>query len=121
MLDAQRSTTTVSWIWGSLLQTIKILRQGVCYQLCVSSSLRIKEDPWLPTRIDFRIPLDLVLPSHIFLVKDLMTTDGRTWDIRQISNLFPNSIKDTILNTKIHDMKQDNLVWMMHSYWYAKR
>lgn len=67
MLDAQRSTTTVSWIWGSLLQTIKILRQGVCYQLCVSSSLRIKEDPWLPTRIDFRIPLDLVLPSHIFL------------------------------------------------------
>lgn len=111
ILDVQRSHTTVSWIWGSILHNVKILQERACYQLGVSSTLRIKGEPWISAKPDFRIPHNLELPPHINLVWDLMAPDGCCWNTRRIHNIFPSPIREYILHTPIHEMEQDNLVW----------
>lgn len=42
ILDVQRSTSTMSWIWGNILQSINTLRDGACYQLGAHSTLKVK-------------------------------------------------------------------------------
>lgn len=71
MLETQISQATVSWIWGSILQSIKLLRAGACYQVGTNSSLKIKVDPWMPNVSNFRILEEMQLPYHFLHIRDL--------------------------------------------------
>lgn len=112
VLDAQLSQTTVSWIWGSILHSIKLLRVGSCYQVGVGSNFKIKGVPWLPDYPKFRIPEDIHIPANIIHIKDLMEQNGTTWNSRLISNIFPMELKTTILKTPIYDQELESLLWI---------
>lgn len=99
VLDAQRSQITFSWIWGSILQSIKLLRAGACYQIGAVSTLEIKRDPWIPS-----------LSGYISTIKDLMSQDGRRWNSNLVTNIFPNELRDKILNTPILESEQERLI-----------
>lgn len=111
ILDVQRSPVTVSWIWGSIIHSIETLRAGACYQIGASSSLNITRDPWIPSLQDFRIPTNLALPDNILHIKHLMEPNGKSWNSNLVSSIFPNHIKENILNTSILEMEHERLIW----------
>lgn len=112
ILDVRQSQATVSWIWGSILNSIKLLRAGSCYQVGNLSSLRIKGTPWLSESLEFRIPADIHIPNNITQIKDLMEHNGTTWNSSLISNIFPMEIRTKILKTPILDKEHEGIVWI---------
>lgn len=112
ILDAQRSQHTVSWIWGSILHSIKLLRAGACYQIGAASTLKIQGVPWLPDYATFRVPEDLPLPAHITRLRDLMDSTGTAWNSPLVASVFPTELSTAILKTPILDKELERLVWL---------
>lgn len=105
----------VSWIWGSILQSTKLLQASICYQVGAQSDLRIKEVSWLPDYPEFRIPDDIQLPDNINQIKDPMEQDGLTWNSSLISRIFPTKIIRYILKTSVLDKELEGPVWIHYT------
>jgi hypothetical protein len=83
----------------SILGAKNTLQKGVCYLVGTRDSIRIWEDPWIPSIENFSPNSSSNITSP-HLVVDLMTEDRLHWDTNILNNLFDPSIVQAIL--KIH-------------------
>lgn len=112
LLDVQGTEKAVSWVWGSIKQCLPFLRKGTCFQVATNSRIRIKEDPWLASSPEFRVPATVDIPPYLYFVRHLMTEDGTAWNVPKVTTLFPPSICHQILQTPILEQGRDRLVWL---------
>ena len=87
-------------------------QKGVCYLVGSRVSIKIWEDPWIPSIENFSLcAIGNINPSPNWIV-DLMTDDKLNWDINKLNNLFDPSTVQVIL--KIHlspAHTQDKIIW----------
>ena len=101
-----------SWLWKGILGARNTLQKGVCYLVGSGVSIKIWEDPWIPSIENFSpCATGNINPSPNWVV-DLMTDDRLNWDINKLNNLFDPSTVQAIL--KIHlspAHTQDKIIW----------
>ena len=100
-----------SWLWKGILGAKNTLQKGVCYLVGTGDSIRIWEDPWIPSIENFSPNSSGNITSPL-LVVDLMTKDRLHWDTNILNNFFDPSIVQAIL--KIHlsvAHPQDKIIW----------
>lgn len=64
------------WIWNAILDSRKSLANGACYWIDSHSTVRIRDDPWIPSTQGFKIPSTIQVHEHLSYVKDLMIPNG---------------------------------------------
>lgn len=55
-LGWQQTQQNSSWIWGGIKKCEELLDNGICYQIGRHSTARIREDAWIPSIKNFKIP-----------------------------------------------------------------
>lgn len=110
-LDMTHAKLAASWVWDSVKHGHSLLRKGACFQIGRNSSVRIKEEPWIPKLETFRVPIDIPIPEELLFVRDLMLSDRASWDRQKIKTLFPSRISSVVLNTPISEREQDIPIW----------
>ncbi|XP_021684459.2 uncharacterized protein LOC110667803 [Hevea brasiliensis] len=80
-----RKSQKASWIWQSLLESRRVLKEGFHSNIRDGSKTLIWKDPWVPSFPNFRVHQPPHCPTNINLVSDLIdhrrliwkTTNGR--------------------------------------------
>lgn len=111
-LSSQWAKKNGSWIWQGLVDSVDNLCAGLCYRVGNPTTLRIWDDPWIPSLPGFTPPLDFRRATSPQRVSDLMFAHHTCWDMNIISSLFPYSIIKEILKIIIPThLEQDQPVW----------
>lgn len=76
------------WIWNGIKNCKDFFLNGVCYQIKSASTLRIREDPWVPDLLNFQSLRQEPLDQYISLVCELMNEDGNMWHVNLIRDIF---------------------------------
>nr|XP_029146216.1 uncharacterized protein LOC114924798 [Arachis hypogaea] len=96
-----------SWIWRSLLQGRKLLKESAKWSIGDGSKVRIWKDNWIAGRSG---PLNSNSTDDS-RVKDLIA-NGEGWNKRKIESMFSQDICKEILSTPVSVMnKEDHLYW----------
>lgn len=72
ILDFHQTTR----IWGSIKASIPTLRVGICFQVGKTSTVRIRDDPWLCNEEGFYIPSEINIPHNVIFLRHLMLSNG---------------------------------------------
>lgn len=99
-LDDLPKPTSCSWIWQCIMMWKYSFLNGACCLVKKSSSLQIREDPWIPKSPKFKLPSDVKILGDMRYVKELMNSNGRSWNVQLINNLMPTMLARSIC--KIH-------------------
>lgn len=95
--DFHRTSPVSSWVWSGIYRCKEALDKGLCFKVGQHSQIRLLDEPWIPDAPCFR---------------DLMHSDGSSWNAQLISAIFPSSLRNLILSTPIFAREQDCLVWV---------
>ena len=79
-----RESTTGSYAWKSILNARDVIRKGMVWRIGNGSSVRIKEDKWLPVKTHRSIvsPLSTIEPGT--RVNSLIKAETGEWDTPEI-------------------------------------
>lgn len=111
LLNSNLTRQSYSWFWGGIKGCLDTLRKGYCFQIGKSSTIRIRDDPWLPSIPGFQIPEDTNIPLHIQVVSDLMYPEGSQWDQEKVCSIFNPQLSKIICETPILDAEHERLIW----------
>jgi hypothetical protein len=68
----------MSYVWRSILKGLGVLKEGIIWRVGDGKSIRIWDDPWLPTRFICR-PATYDEDSPVTFVSELINEDTCTW------------------------------------------
>lgn len=112
LLNSQVESHGASWVWRGIVANIDKVRDHICYKVGNPTLLHIWEDPWIPTLLHYRPPLEYKLAAGPLHLHELISWNGTCWDMASLSSLFPPSIIQEILKIHIPSvLEPDRLIW----------
>uniref|UniRef100_A0A453RMZ8 Uncharacterized protein n=1 Tax=Aegilops tauschii subsp. strangulata TaxID=200361 RepID=A0A453RMZ8_AEGTS len=81
------ATSSASYTFRSILHGRDLLREGLIWRIGDGTSVNIHHANWIPRAGSMR-PLGQVFVPGMTKVAHLLTTDGRSWDINKLQNMF---------------------------------
>lgn len=101
-----------SWLWRSWIGAKNTLQKGIRYQVGDGKSIKIWDTPWLPSCPNFKPRTRKPDNCSLTWVSELMTSDGKTWNLDLIRRIFIKGDAEAILHTPISQLgTRDKLVW----------
>lgn len=121
-LDNEQISNHGSWIWNNILKWMESLKRGLYLKVWSNTSLRIWEDPWIPSIPTFRPPFEFQTPNSPYFISDLMEQGHQEWDRQPILQIFPEHLANAIFKINIPlNVDQDTPIWTSSSvgtfYW----
>ncbi|KAK6131123.1 hypothetical protein DH2020_035122 [Rehmannia glutinosa] len=106
-----------SWVWKSWLKSKKALEMGLRLQVGSGNVVRIWEAPWLLKTPAFMISGIKPADCEIVWARELMTDNGKNWNIGILEQLFCVEDIKNILQVPIkQDGSSDKWIW----HWDSK-
>lgn len=92
-----------------------VLQMGIRYQVGDGKSIRVWEAPWIHNIPNFIPQPRDPSAQHITWAHELMTSDGKDWNMKLVTNLFWQQEVETIKSIPISQAgSKDRLVWQFH-------
>lgn len=114
-LTSDISSPNCSWIWRDILLSKKLILQGACHTVSINSTLRIWDDPWIPTLPHFKPtlnPHNALSTTGFNLLRSLMIDGSNLWNISLLIELFPPEVVKEIRKITICLIsKLSSLIW----------
>ncbi|XP_074347342.1 putative mitochondrial protein AtMg00310 [Apium graveolens] len=102
--------TSPSFIWRSILLAQQILRQGLSRRVGDGSTVKIKNEPWLPDEDNPYITTETAkIENHT--VSALMVPNERKWDEDLVKDVFNQRDANLILATPLSENSRDSWFW----------
>lgn len=101
----------VNRTWDSILKVRDMLRRGACWSVGTGNCINLLSDPWIPNLPRYK-PISTPNQQSITKVRELISEDGKAWDIDRLRNSFSDLEVEAI--TSIHIPQsycEDRLVW----------
>ncbi|CAN1141579.1 Uncharacterized mitochondrial protein AtMg00310 [Linum perenne] len=98
-----------SWVWSNLCDSRQILWNGELKNLVNGASIRVGEDPWIPTLPDFRLSSSI---SGSPLANQWFTEDRDHWDLEATMRVCSDREVEEIAKIPIElNHEPDRWVW----------
>ncbi|KAK6131980.1 hypothetical protein DH2020_034287 [Rehmannia glutinosa] len=115
LIDAKIGSNA-SWLWRSWLGFKETLKKGLRYEIGDGRTIKIWEDPWIPTALNFKPLKQAWVEESPHRVADLLTCEGRVWNLELIQNIFLDDDCNKILMIKgMSKEKRDKWFWQFDS------
>ena len=111
ILEAKESTTG-SYAWKSILSARDVIRKGMVWRIGNGSSVRIKEDKWLPDKTHRGVvsPMPTIEPGA--RVNTLIKAETGEWNTPEIQRLFLPHEAATICGIPLSTrLPPDRIIW----------
>uniref|UniRef100_A0A803NFH1 Reverse transcriptase domain-containing protein n=1 Tax=Cannabis sativa TaxID=3483 RepID=A0A803NFH1_CANSA len=104
-----------SYVWRSILEAQKLVVSGVRWTVGNGRNIRVLGEPWLPDNVN-----PMVISTHPSLsnakVENLLSIDGREWDIEILNDLFEPRDRELILKIPLQPSStMDCLTWSLEN------
>lgn len=91
-----------SLMWKSLSTAREVLKSGIRWRVSNSTKIKILKDKWLPTSSTLKVQSPTSVLDEDAKVQDLLSKDGKEWNIFQISEIFWAQEATTIVSITIN-------------------
>lgn len=89
LLDYQVDPKGASWIWRGIMANLEEFKTNTCYRVGSPLMLNIWNEPWIPTVPHLRPPVEYRQEDDLTWVHELISEDGKCWDMPTLHALFP--------------------------------
>ena len=77
-----------SYTWKSIMAALPVLKQGSCWRVGDGSSIRVKQDKWIPNHPSNRVLYPAVVEDEDWRVNELIDPDLNWWNKELILTRF---------------------------------
>ncbi|KAK6137935.1 hypothetical protein DH2020_028323 [Rehmannia glutinosa] len=101
-----------SFTWRSILVGKELLQKGIRWRVGDGKTIRVWEDPWIPSLRNFRTSTERGELPKDWKVQHLMVQNSNAWDEDKIANIFSTEEAQAILQIPLRNTSgQDILTW----------
>lgn len=112
VLDAKLGTNP-SYVWGSLLETQAVIRQGCRRRIGDGRSTKIWQVPWLPCPLNGYLTTEMPDELKDTTVENLLEDNHREWDIEVLQDICNERDRELIKQIPIPRIsKDDSWFWL---------
>ncbi|XP_050222121.1 uncharacterized protein LOC126672215 [Mercurialis annua] len=101
VVDQAKQRSNPSYVWRSILESQKVMRNGARIRIGGGKSTRVWQDPWLVDagRIIVTDPIPILQRNA--LVSQLMVDESRAWDANLVRDIFFEEIAAAVLRVPL--------------------
>ncbi|XP_074313519.1 uncharacterized protein LOC141648695 [Silene latifolia] len=104
--------TNPSYTWRGIFEASGVLRAGLRRRIGNGLSTRVWSDPWLAGTKTHKVLSPRGEADESIVVADLLSADGRDWNVHKVRTLFLPFEQSYVLNTRINrEDCEDDWVW----------
>lgn len=107
-----------SWIWICIMQGVSLIHQFSCLEVGDGKLINVWTDKWIPGMEQNLLSYCGNQLKSLTLVSELLDSNTKKWNEKEVRNNFPTDIAEKILSIRIFTdrkgkMKQDTLRWLL--------
>ena len=109
-LDAMESQKC-SYTWKSIMVAIPVLKQGCCWRVGDGSSIRVKQDKWIPNCPSNRVLYPALVEDEDWRVNELIDLDLNWWNRELIISRFHREDAEVICRIPLSHRQVSNSIF----------